>query len=233
MQAAGELLISRFRSGCGRCKVWGSLARSDGEPSQSGHPVFTTSFTLIGRLCEPADAEAWAHFVGLYAPLLRAWVRPLCVQDADADDVIQEVLVVVVRRLPEFAHSRRMGAFRTWLKTIATNKLGDHLRSAARRPAGSPDSVLAQLADPSSELSREWDRQHARHLAQALLQKIQGEFEPATWDAFRRVTMQGEPTASVAASLGVTANAVMIAKSRVLARLRDELAAWEDSGENL
>jgi RNA polymerase sigma factor (sigma-70 family) len=123
--------------------------------------VFTTSLTLIGRLREPADAEAWAHFVALYAPLLRAWVRPLCGQDADADDVIQEVLVVVVRRLPAFAHSRRIGAFRTWLKAVAANKLGDHLRADARRPACAPDFVLAQLADPSSALSREWDRQHA------------------------------------------------------------------------
>jgi RNA polymerase sigma-70 factor, ECF subfamily len=192
--------------------------------------MFTTSLTLIGRLREPSDAEAWAQFVALYAPLLRAWVCPFCGQDADADDVIQEVLVVVVRRLPEFAHSRRMGAFRTWLKAVATNKLGDYLRSASRRPAGSPDLVLAQLADPSSELSREWDRQHARHLTQALLQKIRGEFEPATWEAFRRVTMQDEPTAAVAAALGKTANAVMIARSRVLARLRQELAAWEDGG---
>jgi RNA polymerase sigma-70 factor (ECF subfamily) len=130
--------------------------------------MFTTSLTLIGRLRKPADADAWAQFVALYAPLLRAWVRPLCGQDADADDVIQEVLVVVVRRLPEFAHNRRMGAFRTWLKTVAANKLGDYLRSEDRRPAGAPDIVLAQLADPSSELSREWDRQHARHLAHAL-----------------------------------------------------------------
>src|SRR5262245_66641099 len=154
--------------------------------------MFTTSLTLIGRLREPADAEAWAQFVALYAPLLRAWVRPLCGQDADADDVIQEVLVVVVRRLPEFAHSRRMGAFRTWLKAVVANKLGDHLRSAARRPEGSPDVVLAQLADPSSGLSREWDRQHARHLTLALLQRIQHEFEPATWHAFHRVAMLGE-----------------------------------------
>jgi RNA polymerase sigma-70 factor, ECF subfamily len=193
--------------------------------------VFTTSLTLIGRLREPADAEAWAQFVALYAPLLRAWVRPLCGQDADADDVLQEVLVVVVRRLPEFAHSRRMGAFRTWLKAVAANKLSDHLRADARRPAGAPDRVLAQLADPSSALSREWDRQHARHLTQALLQSIRHAFEPATWDAFHRVTMRGEPTAAVAAALSMTANAVMIAKSRVLARLRQELAAWEDRGE--
>src|SRR5262245_14362049 len=123
--------------------------------------MFTTSLTLIGRLCEPGDEQAWAQFVALYGPLLRAWVRPHCGQDSDADDIIQEVLVVVVRRLPEFAHSRRMGAFRTWLKTVAKNKLRDYLRSPARRLAGSSDFVLVQLEDPSSELSREWDRQHA------------------------------------------------------------------------
>lgn len=192
--------------------------------------MFTTSFTLIGRLGDPGDADAWGHFVTLYAPLLRAWVRPLCGQDADADDVIQEVLFVVTRRLPEYAHNRRMGAFRKWLKAVTTNKLGDYLRSAARRAHASPDLILAQLEDPSSELSREWDHQHARHLTHVLLDKIQHEFTPATWDAFRRVTMLGEATASVAAALGTTVNAVMIAKSRVLARLREELAAWEDGG---
>src|SRR5262245_29063153 len=124
-----------------------------------------------------------------------------------------------------------MGAFRAWLKSVAANKIGDYLRCRDRRPAGAADAVLAQLADPSSGLSREWDRQHARHLAHALLQSIQHEFEPATWDAFRRVTMLGEPAVSVAAALGKTANAVMIAKSRVLARLREELAAWEADGD--
>jgi RNA polymerase sigma-70 factor (ECF subfamily) len=192
--------------------------------------MFTTSLTLIGRLVRPDDAEAWAHFVTLYAPLLRAWVRPLCGHDADADDVIQEVLVVVIRRLPEFAHSRRMGAFRAWLKAVATNKLGDHLRSAKRRASAPADQVLAQLADPASELSREWDRQHARHLAHALLQRIRHEFRDSTWDAFERVVLQGQATAAVAAASGMTTNAVTIARSRVLARLREELAAWEDGG---
>jgi RNA polymerase sigma-70 factor (ECF subfamily) len=195
--------------------------------------MFTTSLTLIGRLREPADADAWAQFVALYAPLLRAWVRPLCDQDADADDILQEVLVVVVRRLPDFAHSRRMGAFRKWLKTVAAHKLGEHRRAAARRPAAAADAVLAQLADPSSALSRGWDRQHARHLTRALLRGIQHAFAPATWEAFRRVALLDEPPAAVAAALGMTANAVMIAKSRVLARLREELAAWEDGGEKL
>src|SRR4051812_16268875 len=110
-----------------------------------GAAMFTTSFSLIGRLGDPRDGEAWGHFVTLYAPLLRAWVRPICGQDAD--DVIQEVLVVVTKRLPEFAHSRRMGAFRAWLRSVATNKIGDHLRSSKRRASADADEVLARLAD--------------------------------------------------------------------------------------
>jgi RNA polymerase sigma factor (sigma-70 family) len=193
--------------------------------------MFTTSLTLIGRLRDSNDAEAWGHFVVLYAPLLRAWVRPHCAQESDADDVLQEVFTVVAGKLPEFAHNRRMGAFRRWIKHITSNKLGDYLRSRSRRTGtSSSDSLLEQLADPSSELSREWDRQHARYLAHALLQRIEHQFEPATWEAFHRVMMLGEPTASVAKALGLTANAVMIAKSRILARLREEMAAWEEKG---
>lgn len=186
--------------------------------------MFTTSLTLLGRLGCPSDAQAWGEFVSLYAPLLRSWARPHCDQDADAEDVVQEVLGVVARRITEFAHNARMGAFRAWIKAIAANKLGDYLRTRARQPA--PAHLLLELEGPSGELSREWDRQHAHHLAHALIDRIRPDFTPTTFEAFRRVMLLGEATAEAARALGLSANAVLIAKSRVLSRLRAELAVW-------
>ncbi len=194
--------------------------------------MFTTSLTLLERLRDPRDEAAWRQLVALYTPLLRSWLRPYCAQDADADDLTQDVLTVLAQKVPEFAHNRRMGAFRTWLRTITANKLGDYLRAARRRaPAGAADgqaAVLEQLEDPSSDLSRLWDRQHDEHVARALLALIRPDFAPTTWEAFQRLVVEGQATVEVAAALNLTPNAVLIAKSRVLARLRQELRCWQE-----
>jgi RNA polymerase sigma factor (sigma-70 family) len=192
--------------------------------------MFTTSLSLLERLRDPRDEEAWQQLVALYSPLLRSWLRPHCRQQADADDLTQDILTVLAQKVKEFSHNRRMGAFRTWLKAIAGHKLGDYLRAAQRRGAASEEQarLLEQLEDPSSDLSRLWDRQHAQHIANALLEQIRSEFSATTWDAFQRVVVQGQSTAEAAAALHLTSNAVMIAKSRVLARLRQELREWED-----
>jgi RNA polymerase sigma-70 factor (ECF subfamily) len=193
--------------------------------------MFTTSLSLLERLRDPHDEAAWRQLVTLYTPLLRSWLRPHCLQEADADDLTQDVLTVLAQKVPEFAHNRRMGAFRTWLRTIAAHKLGDYLRAARRRaPAAGAGQgrVLEQLADPASDLNRLWDRQHDKHVARTLLALIRPEFAATTWEAFQRLVIDGQATADVAKDLNLTPNAVMIAKSRVLARLRQELRCWQE-----
>jgi RNA polymerase sigma-70 factor (ECF subfamily) len=186
---------------------------------------------LLDRLRDPRDEMAWQRLVELYTPLLRSWLRPHCRQEADLDDLTQDVLTVLACKVKEFDHNSRMGAFRTWLRTIAANKLGDYLRSGRHR-AGcqgeEQERLLAQLADPASDLSRVWERQHAEHVAAALLAQLRPEFSDSTWEAFQRLVVQGQSTAEVAQALHLTPNAVMIAKSRVLARLRQEMRGWED-----
>jgi RNA polymerase sigma-70 factor (ECF subfamily) len=193
--------------------------------------MFTTSLTLLQRLRDPRDEAAWQQLVSLYTPLLRSGLRPHCRQDADVDDLTPDVLTVLARKVKEFDHNSRMGAFRTWLRTIAANKLGDYLR-AGRHRAGcqgeEQDRLLAQLEDPASDLSQVWERQHAEHLAATLLEQLRPEFTASTWEAFHRLVVGGQSTAEVAETLKLTPNAVMIAKSRVLARLRQEMRGWED-----
>jgi RNA polymerase sigma-70 factor (ECF subfamily) len=184
-----------------------------------------TSPSLLERLSDRADAEAWGRMVEIYTPLIRAWLGRAGLSASDADDLTQDVLSVVVRELPAFEHNQRCGAFRNWLRTIAINRLRQSWRARRHRPDANGGSdfgaMLRELADPTSGLSRFWDREHDRHVARRLLAWVEPEFQANTWRAFRLTVLDGKSTDEAAAELGVTPNAVLIAKSRVLKRLRE------------
>lgn len=183
-----------------------------------------TSLSLLDLLRSQPNADAWRRLVELYTPLIRGWLARHAAAPADFEDVVQEVFAVLVRRLPEFQRAPRTGAFRHWLKQITVNCLRDAWRSRRGKPGGTGDSdflaMLEQMEDPRSGLSRVWDEEHDRHVLRGLLQLIRTQFEPRTWRAFERVAIDGATPAEVAAELGISVNAVFIAKSRVLASLR-------------
>jgi RNA polymerase sigma-70 factor (ECF subfamily) len=189
-----------------------------------------TSLTLLERLRLPSDASAWERLVDLYTPLFHRWLRRQQVRPEDADDLVQEVLGVVLRELPQFEHNRRTGAFRCWLRLILANRLRAFWKDRKRRHAGGVDldRQLEELADPDSALSRRWDQEHDAHVLQRLLELTEPEFTPNTWQAFRRLTLEDRPPAEVARELGTTVNAVLLAKSRVLRRLRREARGLVD-----
>jgi RNA polymerase sigma-70 factor (ECF subfamily) len=185
----------------------------------------STSATLLERLHDRNDAAAWGRLVDLYTPLIHSWLRRHGVPDREADDLTQDVLKAVVGHLPTFRHSGRAGAFRSWLRTITVNQVRQSWRAGRGRPGSAGlAAALDQLADPASDLSLVWDREHDEHVLRRLLEMIRPEFRPATWEAFCRQAVGGEPAEAVAADLGLTVNAVLIAKSRVLSRLRQEAA---------
>jgi RNA polymerase sigma-70 factor (ECF subfamily) len=167
----------------------------------------------------------------LYQPLLRAWALRAGLGDADADDLVQETLAVVVREVPAFDRERT-GAFRSWLRTILTHRLRDFFRARSHCPVATGDSAflerLEQLESPDSALSKEWDREHDRHVAGKVMKLVERDVEPLTWQAFRRHVLDGAPAAVVAAELGVTYNVVKLAKSRVLQRVREALVGLVD-----
>jgi RNA polymerase sigma-70 factor (ECF subfamily) len=192
--------------------------------------VEETSLTLLeGLRCRPS-APAWERLVAIYTPLIQAWLRRQGVTGADADDLSQEVLAVIVRELPTFQHDGRTGAFRRWLRLITVHRLRDFWRSRKVRSqvvGGSDfDDWLAQLEDPHSDLSRLWDREHDQHVARGLLAYLEPQFEPRTWAAFRCVVLDGAKPAQAAAELGLSVNAVLLAKSRILRRMREEMQAF-------
>jgi RNA polymerase sigma factor (sigma-70 family) len=185
-----------------------------------------TSVSLLERLRLRPDGADWKRLVDLYTPLIQGWLRRGGVPAADADDVVQEVLGVVVRELPAFEHNRRPGAFRAWLRTVTVHRLRGYWRGRQHRGRASGDSeaarMLQQLEDPASRLSRLWDAEHDRHVMARLLALVEPEFPLAWWRAFHRHAVDGVRAADVAAEVGVTVNVVLLAKSRILRRLRQE-----------
>lgn len=175
-----------------------------------------TSASLLDQARGRVDS-AWDRLVALYTPLLHAWLMSAGLQPADRDDLTQRILEILVRQLPEFEHNGRPGAFRAWLRGITANLLREHWRG---QPTAAADSVLSQLADPAGGLSQLWDQQHDRHVLHGLMELVRPEFTEPTWRAFRRTALDGVPARQAAKELGLSVNAVLIAKSRVLTRLR-------------
>ena len=185
-----------------------------------------TSVSMLERLAGAPTDDDWRRLLDLYQPLLRAWVARAGVPASDANDLVQDVLLVVVRKISGFQR-RGKGAFRTWLRTILANRMGDYFRRQKYLPTATGDSdflrQIDELESPDSALSRLWDREHDEHVAAALIKRVQGNFTPVTWEAFRRHVTKGEPAVEVAKALDLSLNSVLLAKSRVLKRLRQEL----------
>lgn len=189
----------------------------------------STSQSLLGRIRSGPDGIAWQRWHSLYEPLIHGWLSRYRLIVADRDDITQNVLAVVVRRLPEFEHNGRVGAFRHWLKSITIFCLRDYWKSQQAHPrAKSAMAILDNWADDRSELSQIWDLEHDRHIMRKLLALLRDEFSAETWAAFQGVVIDAEPAAVVAARLKISPNAVYIAKSRVLSRLRHEAAELID-----
>jgi len=195
-----------------------------------------TSLSLLSRIRQSSDSDSWNRLVDLYAPLIRAWLRKYNVQDSDADDQVQEVLLAVSKDVGKFDHGGQPGAFRGWLKAILVNRLRDFWRARDRRPQArgdcSIDESLAELDDPASEMSQIWNRQHDQYVLRQLLALAEPHFAPSTWRAFCRVALHGERADVVAQELQISLNAVFIAKSRVLSRLRQEAEGLVESSSS-
>lgn len=189
-----------------------------------------TSLSLLERLRTKPIQDDWTRLVALYQPFIERFIRLDAKLSADAEDVCQEVLRKLVEHLPRFQRQRD-GAFRAWLKTITVNEVNYYWRRRLRdanRMHGDGPLLVDALQDSRSELSRQWDREHTNHVLGRLQEMVAAEFSATTWQAFRMRVFDQRSTNDVAAELGISRNAVDIAKSRVLARLREEAAEMID-----
>ena len=195
-----------------------------------------TSLSLLERLHHSSENESWTRLTDLYTPLIRSWLRRYDVQDSDANDLVQEVLLAVSKNLGKFEHAGHPGAFRGWLKGILVNRLRNFWRARDRRreARGHSDieARLAELEIPTSELSQLWNQEHDRYVLRQLLELVKPHFASNTWTAFCRVALKGEKPRDVASEMQISLNAVVTAKSRVLGRLRQESQGLVDSSSD-
>ncbi|HET6880561.1 MAG TPA: sigma-70 family RNA polymerase sigma factor [Pirellulales bacterium] len=187
----------------------------------------STSLTLLERLRMNGDESAWRRFVDLYTPLLHLWTRRAGLPEADAADIVQDVLLTVTNEMPRFAYDVDRKNFRGWLKTITINRCRDRQRKKAPLNAADVDSAVFESA-PGSAGDEFWEKEYHQHLFQQALAVMQAEFETKTWRACWEMAVNERPVKEVAAELGMSEAAVYVAKSRVLRRLRHELwDLWE------
>jgi len=181
---------------------------------------------------QTGDTDAWEDLADLYRPLILGWLCHQGVPTRDLEDVSQDVLLSVVKHLPGFRHSGHRGVFRSWLRTIVCSRTVDYWRAIDAATLGRGGSgaavALQEIADPDSKLNRQWDEEHDRYVLQCLLDLVEEEFEPLTMQAFRRLALDGVSGADAAQELGLSVAAVYVAKSRVLARIRQEAAGLID-----
>ncbi len=195
----------------------------------------STSLSILENARAGRGESGWREFAAIYSPLLRRWIGRYEIPETDGDDIVQEVLIFVNERLPQFEHNGRTGAFRNWLRQALVNRLRKFWNDRQRRPAGygTGDShaldLLNQLEDPQSTQSQLWNQEHDRHVLSQLMSRMRVEFAGTTWEAFELTAIAGEKTSVVAKKLELTSNAVWVAKSRVLRRLRQLSRGLTDS----
>jgi RNA polymerase sigma-70 factor, ECF subfamily len=198
----------------------------DADIDSGGGSVGSTSSSLLERAVNHAP-DAWERLVTLYGPMVYGWARQTGLQPDDAADITQEVFGSLVTSLSRFRSDGDNPTFRGWLWTVTRNKVRDALRKQDGRPhaVGGTDAQerMLQVPDMVADGSSEITRGPANSLLTQVLERIRPDFEQATWQAFWNVVVLGGQPTDVAARLGISVNAVYIARSRVLRRLRDSL----------
>ena len=195
-----------------------------------------TRATLLLRLRDENDHDAWSVFIRDYGPMLYRFVRSRGLQDADAADVVQDVMRRVGSAIGRLEYDKKKGGFRAWLFTITRNRLYSYFEKRKKvGPTGNDTAqleLLSQAADDRNELSERWELEHLRALAAVAMETVRENSDPKTWSAFRITAVEGRSAAEAAEELSMSAGAVYVAKSRVTARLRAEIERLEQEEED-
>ena len=197
-----------------------------------------TRVTLLTRLRDGKDGGAWREFFDLYGPVVYRFARNRGLQDADAADLMQDVLRSVARNAHRMEYDPKRGTFRGWLYTVTRNKIYNFLSSQKNRPRASGDSdayerLQAAPAREEDGPDADWEREYQQRLTDRAMDLVKDEFQPATWQAFWGTAVEGKAAGEVGVGLKMSPGAVYVAKSRVLARLREEVRKMMDAEDNV
>jgi RNA polymerase sigma factor (sigma-70 family) len=183
-----------------------------------------TRQSLLVRLKDPRDGQAWGEFVAIYGPLIERLGRARGLQPADAADLAQEVFRAVAGAIDRFDPDPARGSFRGWLFRIARNLMINLMEARRIRPVATGDSDVRELLEsvpaPDGAETALFDAEYRRRLFLWAAEKVRPEFREPTWRAFWLTAVEGGEPAAVAEAVGISVGAVYIARSRVMARLR-------------
>jgi RNA polymerase sigma-70 factor (ECF subfamily) len=195
----------------------------DGAPS--------TRASLLIRLRDQADERAWCEFTEIYGPLVHRLARRRGLQEADAQDLVQEVFRAVARAIDRYDPDPARGSFRGWLSRIARNLIINLLVAQRRHPRGTGDAdmqrLLEERPDPAGEESALFESEYRRRLLTWASERVRGGFSEVAWQVFWRAGVEGRPPREVAEAMGMTLGTVYQYKSRVVAQIRREIEQFE------
>jgi RNA polymerase sigma-70 factor (ECF subfamily) len=178
---------------------------------------------LLVRIRDLENGDAWKEFVEIYTPLIYGYCRKHGLQEADAADVAQEVMRVAAQAMPEFEYDAQRGKFRGWLFEITRYRLLKFFDRQRRMPQAATETTLQRFSDqePGPDEQARWEQDYRQRLFDWAAEKARPEFQRATWDAFWRTAVESVSVKETAGELGISIGAVYIARSRVMARLRE------------
>ena len=186
-----------------------------------------TQASLLIRVRNPRDEQAWTQFEEVYGPLIYGFGRRHGLQDADAADLRQDVLRLVSNAIRKLEYDAQQGSFRGWLFTVVRNQLRKCLGRRRQFEQGSGDtemqSILAQQPSPEENETEDWIDEYERRMFTVAVAQIQSDFKESTWQAFWQTGVEGRSAKDVAKALSMTVAAVYLAKSRVMARLKEQI----------
>jgi RNA polymerase sigma factor (sigma-70 family) len=191
----------------------------------------STRRSLLIRLRDLEDESAWSEFTEIYGPLVERLARRRGLQDADAQDIAQEVFRAVSQAIERYDPDPKHGSFRAWLSRIARNLIINLFVAQRRQPRGTGNldvqRLLEQCPEPASEESKLYEVEYRGRLITWAAERIRGSFSEAAWQAFMKAGVEGRPAKEVAETLGLSLGTVYQYKTRIVAGIRRELAKLE------
>jgi RNA polymerase sigma factor (sigma-70 family) len=183
--------------------------------------------SLLARIKNTGDRQAWAEFVDIYAPMIYGFAQKQGLQEADAADLTQEVLGAVARSAARLDYDPKRGTFRGWLFRVVRNELCDFGTARKRNRPGSGDTAIKRRLEeepaPSADEVADWERQYERQLFALACEHVRRDFQESTWQAFWLTAIHGKSGKEVAGVLDMSTAAVYLAKRRVTERLRQQI----------
>lgn len=185
----------------------------------------TTHATLLARVSACVDPDAWEEFCARYESLIRDFARRRGVVGADADDVVQDVLIALTKSMPGFQYDPARGKFRSYLKTVVLRSIfRKSSRGAGEVSLDQIDEALRGAADDPL-LDEAWEQDWRQYHVRQAMRTLESEFNAADRHCFVAYVVQGDDAAAVAGRYGMSLDQVYQAKHRMLKRLRAVIAA--------